>query len=685
MNFPGHSKNVLIKGPAFFVFAYWVLLTVLFLCLTPPCRADDLSEEEQIKYLKGLTLEHLLGIEVTSVSKKTQPLSAAPAAIYVITAEDIRRSGVTSIPEALRMVPGLEVAKIDSNKWAVTARGFNGRTLNKLLVLIDGRSIYSLLYSGVPWDIQEVLLEDLDRIEVIRGPGATMWGANAVNGVINIITKHSKETQGGFVSAGYGTEERGFGSVRYGASMGDDAFFRVYAKGFHRDEQKWANGDDAHDNWEGLCGGFRADWSDSDKNSFTLQGDIYDNQSGQSVRLQSLVPPYEQVVNDDIVSRGGNALFRWTRTLAGSETQLQIYYDRSEYKEVMAQERKTVYDFDFQHDFEMSDNQSVIWGVAYRHEEDRMIGSENADFDPKEEKRYTLALFTQDEISFLEDKLFLTIGSKFEHNSSTGFEVQPSARISWLPEKNHTFWASISRAVRIPSRGERSSRIPFMTLGPGVSPNFDPLNPGQAVLFGKESLQPESLIAYELGYRFHFKDRFMLDLAGFFNDYDRLVFSDVGIPSFRNNPVPYWVWPVYPSNNGQAETYGFEMAGLWRISDNFRIYPAYTFLQMKVNTGLEEGFNPRHQFSMRTSLDLPRGLELDIWPRYVDELPKPGISDYFTMDLRLGWKPAGNLEISLVGRNLLDKQHPEFGEDTFMQVLQTEVERSVYVKIAWNF
>jgi len=333
----------------------------LFIPISIHAQSDLSSGEKtlarEMAELSKLTFEDLMNLEITSVSKKAQKVSEAAAAIFVITSEDIRRSGVTSIPEALRMVPGLQVVRIDASKWAITSRGFNDRFANKLLVLIDGRSVYTPLYSGVFWDLQDTLLEDVERIEVIRGPGATLWGANAVNGIINIITKQAKETQGGLVTAGTGTEERGFGSVRYGSKLNDDTCYRVYAKYFDRDI-----GVDGVDNWHVVRGGFGVDWEPANGNSLTLQGDIYDDKIGDRISVASLDDPYTQTLDGDRESSGFNLLTRWKHVISDtSDMTLQLYYDRTKQNTIILDEIRDTFDIDFQHRFLLSKRQELIW------------------------------------------------------------------------------------------------------------------------------------------------------------------------------------------------------------------------------------------------------------------------------------------------------------------------------------
>jgi len=622
---------------------------------------------------------------VTSVSKKEQKLSEAAAAIDVITQDDIRRSGATSIPEALRVVPGLQVARLDANKWAVSARGFNGRFANKLLVLIDGRSVYTPLFSGVWWDAQNVLLEDIARIEVIRGPGATLWGANAVNGVINIITKDAKDTQGGLVTIGHGTEERGFGEFRYGGTLGDNAHYRVYARYFDRERSVAASGDYGADEWDVAQGGLRVDWEVSDSDSLTLQGDIHSGTVGERQTMASLSPPYEQTFDNDDDVAGGNILGRWNHTFSDtSGMSFQLYYDRSDRDHMIIGEVRDTFDLDFQHRFALDDRHEIVWGLGYRLSRDDIDNSFTLSFDPDSRNDQLLSAFVQDEITLIEDQLKLTPGAKLEHNDYTGFEFQPSARLLWMPHEKHTVWAAVSRAVRTPSRVESYGRVNRYVLPPATLMS----------MFGDRDFDSEELLAHELGYRVQPMDRLSLDIATFYNIYENLRTVELGTPFPETSPAPpHLVVPLFADNKMDGETYGIEVAADWRPLDWWRLEAGYTYLQVVLHLDDDstdtlsegaEGESPHNQFSLRSSMDLPRNLELDSCLRYVDNLPGLGVDSYLTLDVRLGWKPTENLELFVVGQNLLDSHHAEF-ESTFFGVHATEVEHSVYAGLTWRF
>src|SRR6266436_587699 len=390
------------------------------------------QNSQKVPDVTAITLEDLMDLQVTSVSKRAQKLADAAAAIFVITQEDIRRSGATSIPEALRLVPGLEVARIDENKWAIGSRGFNGRFDNKLLVLIDGRSVYTPLFSGVYWNIQDVMLEDLDRIEVIRGPGATLWGANAVDGVINIITKPAASTQSTIITAGGGTEERGAGGVRYGSKIGDSTHYRIYGKYFDWGPSNYITGGTAHDAWDAVRGGFRADWTPAGSNSLTIQGDMYRSNYDETLNVPTLSSPYSNTFANNGVYSGGNVLARWNHTTEGGSMSLQADYDNTTTVDhSLFEDHQNIFDIDFQDGFHAGNHQQIVWGVGYRSILDHNDSSSTVSLQPSRVNLNQFSTFLQDEISLVDNRLRLTVGSKLEHNTFTGFEVEPNARLLW--------------------------------------------------------------------------------------------------------------------------------------------------------------------------------------------------------------------------------------------------------------
>lgn len=664
--------------------------------VTVLCFSCLVFAEEQNEAL-DLSVEDLLNVEVTSVAKKAQSLNDAPAAAFVISNEDIKRSGSTNIPDALRLAPGLDVARIDGNKWAVSARGFNGRRANKLLVLIDGRSAYTRSFSGVYWENQDVMMEDIDRIEVIRGPGATLWGANAVNGVINIITKNSSETQGGLVNAGGGNKEQGFGSFRYGAKLGEATTARAYVKGSNRGQNTLQSGGKAGDDWSKVQGGFRLDSHLSIQDALTVQGDIYQSSINQLSSFSQLTPPFEFTENDKTSASGGNVLGRLQHTFSPtSDYSLQFYYDTYIRKDVAYNESRDTLDLDFQHRFALLDRNEIIWGLGYRFGHDKLLGKmiQNGttpyNLNPVSVNDQVVSGFIQDELTLIENTLWLTVGSKFEHNDYSGFEGQPSARIMWAPHNQHRLWAGVSRAVRTPSRAEQSLAALTRVIPPQALP-FPPFGtpPVAIISQGGTDFMSEEVISYEVGYRTTFSKSVSLDVTGFYNDYRDLRYSLQGTPSFNG---AYVTQPSTFVNALSGKTYGIEIATVWQMFDWWRWDVNYSWLHTQLNypgAGPQTGISPQQRVSLRGALSPWRAIDLDFWFRYVDTnfstgvLGDTAIKGYVALDLRTAWRPYHGIELSLVGQNLTAQKHLEYINEN--QTLPTLIDRGVYGKISWSF
>jgi len=622
-----------------------------------------------------------MAVEVTSVSKKKERKQDAAAAVYVLTHEDIRRSGATTIPDLLRTVPGIEVARLTANTWSVTARGFGGRFANKLLVLIDGRSIYTPLFSGVYWEGHDVMLEDVDRIEIIRGPGGTLWGANAVNGVINVVTKTAANTQGLLVSGGGGTEERGFFSTRWGGMIGDDTDYRLYVKGFARD----AGGDpetggDAADDWNNVQGGFRIDWRLSPDDLLTLQGDINDLGINQVVTDAFLEEPFARSIHSQVDYLGRNLLARWTHTLTDdSKVEVQGYYDGYTWDEPTFRENRDTFDLHVEHSFTAGERHQIIWGGGLRISADQIEGSEFVSFDPSNEAIQLYDIFIQDDITLL-DGLHLILGTKLEYNNFSGFEIQPNARLRWSPNDRHTLWAAVSRAVRTPSRAEEDVRLRSLTLS----------GPTEIVLMNVDGpeFKSEDLFATELGYRGRANEQLAFDLALFYNRYTDLRSLEFG-DSFDENGVT--VTPLEPRNDSRAKTYGFELAVDWTPSAAWQVRAGYSLLQLDIDAPagdpVTEDYSqdtPQQQFFVQNYIRFPRNVEFDTTIRYVDTLGALDVDAYVELDARLAWRPREDLEVAIVGQNLLHGNHFEFAP-TFVSHVPTQIERGVYGKVTWRF
>jgi len=643
--------------------------------------------------ITAMSVEDLMNMQVTSVSKRAQKVADAPAAIFVITQEDIQRSGARNIPELLRMVPGLQVARIDENKWAIGSRGFNGRFDDKLLVLIDGRSVYTPLFSGVYWDVQDVMLEDVERIEVIRGPGATLWGANAVDGVINIITKPAKETQSGFIKAQGGDEQRTSDSVRYGGTVGDKGYYRAYVKGFDWGSSTSLLGQDAADDWHQVSGGFRSDWTLSGTDSLTVQGQTYRSENGETLTVPSFSAPYAATFPNTGEYTGANLLSRWNHSFVGSSISLQAYFDRTNYADNnLFVDHESVYDIDFQHDFHIGDSHEIVWGAGYRSIQDRSDSSPTVSVEPNHGQYNLFSAFMQDEIKFLDGRLSVTLGSKFEHNDFTGFEIEPNIRFLANVTKKQSVWAAVSRAVRTPAITEEGLRLNEAVVPPGAPPFFSPL-PVSEEVDGSAQFKSEDLVAYEVGYRVQATKTLSGDVAVFYNDYTNLRTAEPGTPSVELVPAPHVVFPFVASNKMSGGTYGIEPYFEWKVRPVWKLFGSYSYLQMDTHKDpssldptpdLPNGENPKHQAFLQSSLELPHHFEQHMDVRYVDRLPSFNIPSYTSLDGGISWSPLPHLTLSFDGQNWLDHRHIEFIPD-FINSTPTRVKRSYFGGITWTF
>jgi len=638
----------------------FVVLGVCFLAGAELCAQSTHVNEVPDEQLRLLSLEDLMKMDVTSVSKAPEPFAHAPSAIQVVTADDIQRMGVESIPEALRLANNLEVAQVNSHDWAISARGFSSTLDNKLLVLMDGRTLYTPLYSGVFWDVQNYLMADLDRIEVISGPAGTLWGANAVNGVINITTKSARDTLGGYLEAGGGNQLQDFAGARYGFSPATNLFVRVYAKYFDDEAEVFANGNSAENATRFGQGGFRADWIPNAQNTLTLQGDYYDGSE-------------DVMTNGYTHVTGGNVLTRFTHTFSeDSDMAVQLYYDQTgrviprQFKENLG-----TYDLDFQHRLRFFERNEFIWGFGYRMLNDRVVNGPGIAFVPARLDESVYSAFLQDEVALHED-LHLTLGTKVEHNHYTGWEVEPSGRLSWVLTPRHSLWAAVSRAVRTPSRIDED----FEAFSPPGAPTPLVLGNGQFI--------SETLLAYELGYRAQLARKVSASISAYYNVYDHLRSVTPGLP-------------LLIQNNLTGETYGMEVSVAYQMLDWWRWSAGYDWLEehlhikpgtADLNLGRGENSDPEHQFSIRSSMDLPHNVSFDARLRFVDQLnfesfgTSGEVPSYFELDARLAWQATKNVEFSVVGESLLHNHHVEFG---YPNAAQEAIERSVFGKVTWRF
>ena len=672
-----------------------VVLGLVACAIVPSPAVAQRSPAAARLNLTELTLEELMEVEVTTVSKHREKLAHAPAAVFALNGEDLQRGAITTLPDALRLVPGMQVARVDAHNHAISARGFADVFANKLLVLQDGRSLYTPLFSGVFWDAQDTLLDDIERIEVVRGPGATLWGANAVNGVINILTRSAADTQGPLVAVSGGSDPRFAARVRYGGALDRHTHFRVYGKYADFDHSPGLGGRDAPDAWRRGQAGFRVDRVNAAGNILTLQGDAYQGRQDQTYTLPRATPPFvfEQPSNNRF--EGANVLGRATlRPTAGGETTVQGYFDYTRRDTAIFGEARRTFDVEAHHRFSLALHEITL-GAGFRASDDSVHNTPYITLVPSGRETSLWSAFVQDDIA-LGKKSHLILGSKFEHNDFTGWEVQPGARLLLTPADPHTLWASIARAVRTPSRAEDDVSLRQITSTPGI----------HALSSGNRDFDSEVLTAYEAGYRFHARDKFSVDLALFINRYTDLRTTEITAPSIlalarlTAPPTPGLPPPTLPltieatsGNNLRGQAHGGEIVVAAQIRPGWRVRASYSRLELRLRTTgrttdvsgqFQGGRSPRHQGYFWTQHDFSKRWRFDGIVRAVDRLRSARIPGYVVLDARLAWRPAEAWEIALAGRNLLDRQHPEFVPTTIFTT-PTQTPRSGFMEIKYGF
>lgn len=657
------------------------------------CRTAFADSQNSVPSdLTQISLEELMRVQVTSVSKKEQQAWKSAAAIFVITQDDIRQSGATNIPDVLRMVPGVDVARIDANTWAISIRGFNYRYASNLLVMIDGRTVYTPGFSGVYWDQQNVPLDDIDRIEVIRGPGGTVWGANAVNGVINIITKSADETQGGLISAGTGSEQSGRGLAQYGGAAGQHGYYRLYGNYARVESGTLVSGGSAADGWHDAQAGFRADWTLSPKDKLTFEGGYDGTSEGQTVSTLFFDRlPNTYTFADRIQVGSENVLGRWSHTFDnGSEVRLQMYYDRFRRFD-QALDTLNTGDAEFEYHFHLGSRNDIVTGIGYRATAHSYTDGYEIAFGTGYRWDNLYSAFAQDEIQ-VSRTASVSFGSKIEHNGYTGLEYEPSVQLVWNPGKHHLIWSSVSRAIRQPSWLATSTRLDVSTF-PVPSVGF-----GVYQLLGDSDPEAERVVDFELGYRAEMNRRLSFDLTGFLSHYGNIQTIEPAAPYFTINPAPpHLVFPNFWENMAHARDYGVEIATNWNLTKAWRISPGFTFLQMKIvrysvsqdaTVEMTPGDSPKFQWQVRSLWTLRRNLEWDTSAYFVGRLSggptaSGPVPSYTRLDSRLAWHLGEATEISVGGQNLLSPRHFEFTDG--LQVNPTQVPRGVVLKVMQRF
>jgi iron complex outermembrane receptor protein len=646
------------------------------------------QDPTQTKDLGSLGLEELMKVQVTTASKQAQSLSQVAAAIYVITAEQIRRSGATVIPELLRVVPGVQVQQISPSQWAVGIRGMGNRFSNKLLVLMDGRTVYSPSFSGVYWDAQDIDVSLIERIEVIRGPGGTLWGTNAVNGIINIITKAAAKTKGDTLSLESGTQSPYRVAVVHGGDMPNGSF-RVDAQAFRQNSLDTIDGIDGNNAWDSLSGGFRTDWL-VNGNSFSLNGRADSSHQGSQLLFPTLSAPYTQLTYDRYTTSEYSLIGKWEKTAGtGKGDSLQISFDHYDRDMPEAGDRRTTGTLDYQHPVPVSKTNRLMTGVGYQLSEVNNVATPYISIWPNSQTTQLYSVFVYDEQD-LNKRTKVSLGTKLEHNDYTGWEIQPSARVTFSPSRQQTFWGAISRAVRTPSLSDDNTST-FLAAEPG--PGGVPV---KVQLVGNPNFESEVVIADELGWRFMPSDRSFIDLATFYNQYSDLRGGMAAGQTLQTSPFPYVQETVELGNDYSAVTAGAEVAAHYAVSRDWRLDGSYAYYTETYNLSdanggflgdeaAGAGAAPRHQFTLQSQLDLPHKIEFDATGYYVGQLEgTPSVSAYARLDLRLGWHANKTTEFSLGVTNLTNTSHLEaYDQTVFLQ--SSLIRRNVYARIDFHF
>ena len=643
-------------------------------------QPDDLTQ---------LSLEDLLKLEViTTIGKRQQKISRVPAAVYVISAEDIEHSGVTSIPDALRLAPGVEVAQVDNVSWAISIRGFNSVLSNKLLVLVDGRTVYSSIYTQVLWAVQDLPLEDVERIEVIRGPGAAIWGANAVDGVINIVTRSARTTLGKRLSVEAGSHDQAIADASYGGKLGGDAVFRVSGRYALRGQLDAVGDGEEHDRLDLQRGDIRGDWAPSARDSISVSGDIYQSHGAEILQTPFLQPPGNLYINSPTSFEGGSLLSRWTHVTArNSQVVAQVYYERSHYVQQGNNSADNTLDFDFHEENHLGKRHDVLWGAGFRHIREDTIPSFAVTFTPRDKTIKLFSAFGQDEIALVQNRLWLTLGTRLEHNPYSGVEAEPDLRILWAPNHRHSLWAATSRAVRTPAAFEERARFNTAVL-PGSAGV-----PALIVFAGNSNARSEDLLAHEFGYRLQQSQRLSFDLTAFYDLYQHLTSTRPGIPFLESDPPPlHLVLPQVLTNELNGHSYGAELSSTYIVSPRWKLTGSYSWLRLfynpnpdpNVSSPFQVGASPRHQFQLHSYLLLPHRIGFDTNAYYAAKMPVLGVEDYTRLDAHLSWSPAERVKLSCGLQNLLAPRHLEFIEPV-IPTLPTQVPRSFYGKVEWEF
>jgi iron complex outermembrane recepter protein len=647
------------------------------------------ANAQQVDLTQG-SLEDLMNVEVTSVSKKQQKISQTASAIFVITQEDIRQSGATNIPDLLRMVPGVDVAQINANSWAISCRGLNGQFSNELLVMVDGRNVYTQSFGGVFWDTLDIALENIERIEVIRGPGATVWGENAVNGVVNIILKSASATQGGLVVGGTGNAMRELGMAQYGGTIGRKTDYRVYSRYVNYDQLPGQSSESGGDGWHLLRASFRTDTKLTQKDSLTLQGNIYTGREGSPTPTITPTFPWLPLEQEIFVNlSGGFVQAIWDHaSSAESASTVMASYDGYERSDRLGDKRST-FNIDFHRSDALGSRHHLVWGAGYRWTSEKSIGSFRLSLIPADPTTQVFSGFAQDEIAAIPGRLYLTVGAKLESNTYSGFAAMPSARVLYQFNERQTIWAGVSRAVRSPADTDVSLRLNAASF---VQPDGTPV---LISIFGNPRTQDEGVIAYEAGYRAVMGRRLSIDLAAYYNKYDHQITSEPRTPFLESSPLPlHLVLPSEGANLSAGEAHGAEISAKWNVTSRWTLAPSYDLERIHIHPlppsqdfteGPDtEGSEPRQHVKLRSHLEVKKGWSWETGVGFTDRLVAQDVSSYTRVDTGLMWNWKQRLSLSVFGQNLLQARHLEF-LDRDAGTISTLIRRSWYARMAWHF
>lgn len=655
------------------------------------------QQQPPVKDLVNASIEDLMNVEVSSVSKTEQKLSHTAAAVFVITQEDIRRSNATNIPDLLRMVPGLDVAQINGSTWAISARGFNAQFSDKLLVMIDGRIVYTPNFAGVYWDTVDLPLEDIERIEVIRGPGGTAWGSNAVNGVISIYTKKAEDTRGGLIEVAGGNVEQESETTRYGGVLRSGTDFRVYSKFFNRAQMDGLNGQPGGDGWHVLRGGFRTDSRLSAKDTLTVEGDLYGGREGElAFYLPSITSPIFVPINHQVQYGGGAIQSLWKHDSSGtSGSTLEVSFNGYRRDDSFEPESRRTADLDFQNHRALGERNTLVWGAGARYSGDSIGGSLTVSFNPPSRAMLIFNAYAQDEIAVIPARLYITIGTKFEHNNYSGYGATPSVQLTWTPSDRHMFWASVSRALRTPSRNDTNLVV-------NTGSFVDQSGTLHVMRFlGNPNFRDEILDAKEAGYRTLLSRKLSLDVAAYSNDYDHLQTTEPSSSFLEASPPPaHIVDTVTFENFMNGETHGVEIAANLKASARWSVSAGYALELLHLHTiaastdtttpAFVEHGAPRHSAQLRSRFDIRRNVFWDTSVYFTDRLSHQGpstvdvIPGYTRLDTGITYRIEERLSITGAGQNLLKTQHTEF-EDIFGSMQSSRIKRGVYARVSWTF